>query len=163
MGCSSGECRLLLSSEVCWGPTGLSSSRLLFFLIFQDPPKKKGTPPQRSTRATRGLLPHLSTPRLELKRLELGTWDSSAARSQLGTWPVRNPALPAKAQSVRSACIAFAAISQGRKDRIPRRRNTGTLPWHPSVYIFSDVTMPKIQKAFSSPADRILTTSTDVT
>lgn len=62
MGCSSGECRLLLSSEVCWGPTGLSSSRLLFFLIFQDPPKKKGTPPQRSTREPREGSYHTSAP-----------------------------------------------------------------------------------------------------
>lgn len=94
--------------------------------------------------------------------LELGTWDPSAARGQLRTWPVQNPALLAKAQPVGSARIALAAISQGRKYRIPCRRNIGTLPRYPSVYIFSDVTIPKIQKAFSSLADRILTTSTDV-
>lgn len=93
----------------------------------------------------------------------MGTWDPSAARGQLGTWPVQKPALPAKAQPVGSAHIALAAISQGRKDRILCRRNAGTPPWYPSAYIFSDVTIPKTEKAFSSPADRILTTSTDVT
>lgn len=63
-----------------------------------------------------------------------------------------------------SACTTLAIVSQDRKEsRIPRRRNTG--PWllYASFCTFSDVTIPKMCKAFSSPADRTLTTSTDVT